>query len=74
MILYELLLGCRPFVGSPVAVMQQVLAGELRAPRALHESVPPAVEAVVLPALTTDPTRRYPDARPLARDLAACLT
>jgi serine/threonine protein kinase len=62
-LLYEMLAGLRPFVGSsPEQVMQHALERPPRPLRVLRPDVPEAIAAVVLRALAKDPARRYDDA------------
>ena len=62
-ILYEMLGGSRPFVGSsPEEIMQRALARPPRPLRALRDDVPPALDAVVMRALAKDPARRFESA------------
>ncbi len=69
-ILYHAVTGRPPFVGDG---MHQVLKGVLMDPPATPSSVarglPPAVDHVVLKALSKDPNDRYASARALAEDL-----
>jgi serine/threonine-protein kinase len=61
-VLYELLTGRTPFRGdSPVAVAYQHVSETPVAPSEVNESVPRAIDAVVLRALAKDPFQRYPD-------------
>ncbi|GAA3752644.1 Stk1 family PASTA domain-containing Ser/Thr kinase [Microbacterium kribbense] len=62
-VLYELLTGRQPFRGdSPVAVAYQHVSAAPLAPSEVVETVPRALDAVVLRALAKDPFARYPDA------------
>ena len=62
-VLYELLTGRTPFRGdSPVAVAYQHVSETPVAPSEINETVPRAIDAVVLRALAKDPFQRYPDA------------
>jgi serine/threonine protein kinase len=61
-ILYELLTGVRPFGGgSPEQIMHHALYRPPRPMRAARH-ITPALEALVLRALSKDPTRRFADA------------
>lgn len=73
-ILYELLAGCRPFVGEgPTQILYRIV----------HEEPPPidvdlgqageSLRSVVARALAKDPDQRYPSAAALADDLTAVL-
>jgi TolB-like protein len=61
-VLYEMLAGEPPFVGGTA---QTVIAKSLTAPRPhvgrVRAGVPPALDGVVLKALSLEPTGRYPD-------------
>ncbi|HEY2142315.1 MAG TPA: Stk1 family PASTA domain-containing Ser/Thr kinase [Solirubrobacteraceae bacterium] len=62
-ILYELLTGTIPFEGeTAVAIAMQQVSAAPRPPSALNPTLPVAVDAIVLRALTKDPSRRYKDA------------
>jgi len=62
-VLYELLTGRQPFRGeSPVAVAYQHVSETPLPPTELNESVPGALDPIVLRALAKDPYQRYPDA------------
>ena len=73
-ILYELLVGRRPFVGdSPVEVLLALLEREPPPLRRLSPRLPRDLETVVMTCLEKDPARRYPSARALADDLGRFL-
>ncbi len=62
-VLYELIAGLRPILGSsPREVMENVLVKPPRPLSVVRGDVPPALEAVVRTALVKDPARRYADA------------
>lgn len=62
-VLYELLTGRQPFRGeSPVAVAYQHVSETPVPPTEIDETLPGALDAVVLRALAKDPYQRYPDA------------
>src|SRR6516225_1830053 len=62
-ILYELLTGVVPFEGeTAVAIAFKQVSAEPRPPSAVLDSVPPALDGVVMRALAKDPSRRYADA------------
>jgi PAS domain S-box-containing protein len=66
--LYEILTGRPPFVGSTtVEVLRQAIRGNPRPPRELWPEVPPALEEACLKALATDPNQRYARAEELAQ-------
>ncbi|MCL6649848.1 MAG: protein kinase [Chloroflexi bacterium] len=60
-ILYQMLTGKLPFVAeTPVATVIQHITKPVPPPREINPALPPAVEAVVLMALSKDPNERYP--------------
>ncbi len=62
-VLYELITGLRPILGSsPREVMENALVKPPRPLSVLRRDVPQALEALVRTALVKDPARRYPDA------------
>ena len=62
-ILYEMLAGIRPFVGStPRETMRHALDRPPRPLRAVRDDVPPALADVVTRALAKDPARRFASA------------
>lgn len=69
-ILYELLTGRPPFVGSDVQeVLRQVREEQPQRPRYACAGVPPGLEAVCLRALAKKPEHRYSSADELAREV-----
>jgi eukaryotic-like serine/threonine-protein kinase len=69
-ILYEMLTGRVPFVGpNPLAVMNERLLNEPRAPRELNPEISPELEEILYRALERDPRHRYPTAHEMAWDL-----
>lgn len=69
-VLFELLTGEPPFTGdTPVAVAYQHVREDPRAPSQLNPSVPPALDAVVLKALSKNPANRYQSAAEMRADL-----
>ncbi|NAZ82581.1 Stk1 family PASTA domain-containing Ser/Thr kinase [Kineococcus sp. R8] len=69
-LLYEVLTGRPPFVGdAPVAVAYQHVSEQPRPPSALEPGIPPAVDHVVLMALSKDREHRYQSAADFADDL-----
>ena len=69
-VLYELLTGRPPFLGSTVIdTLQQVVSREPLAPRRLQPAVPSDLEIVSLACLRKEPQRRYASALALAEDL-----
>jgi len=73
-ILYELLVGDRPFTGdSNVEILLRLLSDEPEPLRRRAPAVPRDLETVVMTCLEKDPDRRYPSARALADDLGRFL-
>lgn len=72
-ILYSLLTGRPPFSSTdsstPEGFVERVAAGNFRPPQALNSLAPPALEAICLQAMQTDPLQRYPTAEALALEL-----
>jgi serine/threonine protein kinase len=74
-ILYELLTGSVPFDDpSATSVAVQHLTLPLPSPRARNPDLPPAVEAVLVRALSKTPAERYPTGAALMAALASALT
>jgi tetratricopeptide (TPR) repeat protein len=69
-ILFELLTGRPPFVGTSILeVLDQARIGDTVAPRRLVSSVPRDLETICLKCLERDPAKRYATAADLAGDL-----
>lgn len=69
-VLFELLSGEPPFTGdSPVAVAYQHVREDPKRPSELNPSIPPALDAVVLKALSKNPANRYQSAAEMRSDL-----
>lgn len=69
--MFQLLTGRLPFVGSALAVISQHLTTPPPSPRRLDPSIPPEVEHVILRALEKHPDDRFPSMRHLAAALEA---
>jgi eukaryotic-like serine/threonine-protein kinase len=68
--LYCLLTGQAPFVSRDlVAAMEAVTKGDFPTPRSLDATIPVALEAVCLKAMSTKPEDRYASPRALADDI-----
>ena len=71
-LLFELLTGRPPFQGdSPVAIAYQHVGEAPPRPSSFNPAVPPALDAVVLHALSKDREARYQDATAFRADLQA---
>jgi serine/threonine-protein kinase len=69
-LLYELVTGNPPFTGdSPVAVAYQHVREDPTPPSAYDESMPAAVDSVVLKAMAKNPANRYQSADEMREDL-----
>jgi len=69
-ILFELLTGRAPFVGTAMAVSAAIVADPPPSPRELRPDVPEALEQVVLRALTKSPDARWQDVQSMSAALA----
>jgi eukaryotic-like serine/threonine-protein kinase len=67
-ILYELLTGCRPYMGSDQMVLVRIQEEDPRAPRRLDAAIPADLETVCLKAMARKAGRRYSNAAGLAAD------
>jgi serine/threonine protein kinase len=68
-ILYEFLTGGRPFVGTALDLIGQILSADPVPPGALVPGLPCDLERICLKCLEKDPADRYPTAKELADDL-----
>jgi serine/threonine-protein kinase len=69
-VLYELVVGQPPFVGdSPVSVAYQHVREDAKPPSRSNPDVSPAVDAIVLKALTKNPLNRYQSAAEMRADV-----
>ncbi|MGQ0573562.1 MAG: Stk1 family PASTA domain-containing Ser/Thr kinase [Pseudonocardia sp.] len=69
-VLYELLTGEPPFTGdTPVAVAYQHVREDPKRPSDVNPDIPPALDAVVLKALSKNPANRYQSAAEMRSDL-----
>jgi serine/threonine-protein kinase len=70
-VLFDMLVGERPFTGSSrVAIIAQWVVNPTPSARALRESVPDSVDAVIRQALAPAPEDRFPTAAAFAEALA----
>lgn len=68
--LYEMLAGARPFVGTPEEIMHQALHRPPRPLRAIRRDISRALDAVITRALAKDPAKRFGDAEEMLSELA----
>ena len=74
-VLFELLTGEPPFTGdSPVAVAYQHVREDPKPPSALNPRVTPALDAIVLKAMSKGPANRYQSAAEMRGDLVRVLS
>ena len=69
MVLYEMLTGRPPFIGSKDEILRAQLEEEPLPLRSLRKEILPSLEAVVLKALSKKPKDRYETAKEMAKDL-----
>jgi eukaryotic-like serine/threonine-protein kinase len=68
--LYELVTGAPPFTGdSPVSVAYQHVREDPRLPSSINPAVPPALDAILLKAMSKNPANRYQSAAEMRNDL-----
>jgi hypothetical protein len=72
-ILYQFLVGERPFSGGMVAVMQKVLMEAPKPPSSHNPSIPEAIDSVVLKALAKAGNDRFASAAEFSRELSAAV-
>ena len=72
-ILYQFLVGERPFSGGMVAVMQKVLMEAPKPPSTHNPSIPEAIDAVVMRALAKAAADRFASAAEFSRELSAAV-
>lgn len=72
-VMYELLVGRRPFDGTTHAVISQVIGTEPPPPRSLCPDLPRDLEAICLKAMEKDPAQRYATAADLSADVGRWL-
>jgi serine/threonine protein kinase len=74
-VLYEMVVGRRPFVGTSTAeVIERTTTTEPWPPRMVDDSIPQVVEAICLKALAKPINERYTTARDMADELKQCCT
>jgi serine/threonine protein kinase/formylglycine-generating enzyme required for sulfatase activity len=69
-VLYELIIGRRPFRGETHAeVLEQITTADVRPPRQIDDSIPKELERICIKALARRATDRYSTAKDMAEDL-----
>jgi serine/threonine-protein kinase len=69
-LLYELVTGAPPFTGdSPVSVAYQHVREDPRLPSSINPVIPPALDAILLKAMSKNPANRYQSAAEMRNDL-----
>ena len=69
-ILYEALVGQRPFAGETLyTILDNIVRGQFPPPRTLNPSIPKEFEAAVLRAMSVNPDDRFESVRALAQAL-----
>jgi serine/threonine protein kinase len=69
-VLYEMLVGRPPFLGSATGVAASIVAEVPTKPRAIRRELPEGLERIVLRALAKDPNERFSDVTAFALALA----
>src|SRR4051812_9705313 len=73
-LLYELVTGAPPFTGdSPVSVAYQHVREDPKLPSSVNPAIPPDLDAILLKALSKNPTNRYQSAADMRNDLLRSL-
>jgi formylglycine-generating enzyme required for sulfatase activity/serine/threonine protein kinase len=72
-ILYEMLTAQLPFRGSVIAVMGQILTGQVTPPSQLRPDLDPRIEAICLKMLAKKPSERFASLKAVADELATIL-
>jgi serine/threonine-protein kinase len=68
--LYELVTGAPPFTGdSPVSVAYQHVREDPRLPSSINPVIPPALDAILMKAMSKNPANRYQSAAEMRNDL-----
>ena len=71
-VLYEMVTGAKPFpYNSSYALLQAAVNEDPRPPTELEPSLPTAIDAVVLRAMSKDPDDRFPSAREFRKQMEA---
>ena len=74
-VLYELLVGRRPFTGeTAIELLEAITKHETKPPRQIDDSIPKELERICLKALSKRASERYTTAKDMADDLRHFLT
>ncbi len=74
-VLYEMLVGERPFVGSTAqAILRAIAQDEMKSVLARRQDVPPATDRILRKALAKDANLRYQAAEEFLRDIESLLS
>ncbi len=74
-ILYEMLTGVVPYNGNSFAdLVLKIVTGDTVPPSARVSTIPPALDAIVMRAMSPEQEARFPDAQSFARALAPYVT
>ena len=68
-VLYEMIVGVRPFQGERRELLMQVMDDDPRPPRRLRPEIPRDLESICLKAMSNSPSRRYQSGRDMEADL-----
>lgn len=68
-VLYEMIVGERPFRGERRELLTQVLEDDPRPPRRMRPEIPRDLESICMKALSKSPSRRYQSGREMEADL-----
>lgn len=72
-IAYQLLTGVQPFTGNPGELYRKHTQEQPHAPSTINPALPPAIDAVILRAMSKEPTERYSTIHTFATELQAAL-
>ena len=68
-VLYEMIVGDRPFRGERRELLKQVMDDDPRPPRRIRPEIPRDLESICLKAMSKSPSRRYRNGREMETDL-----
>jgi len=73
-IAYQLLTGFQPFTGTPGELYRKHTQEQPHEPSTVNPALPPAIDAVILRAMSKEPTERYSTINTFAAELQAALS